>query len=1113
MSMFSRTSGRALWIEEFMEENANNQKHLISLITGYSIENFKDYQISMSPSMEKLGCLNCNSGSHKTIDCVLPSHFVFKRGNNDCPRKMGMFYNYECPVASNKINIGGVYLIRRYGSNVLARGVCAHMYFNWQKATQWQMYLIDIGQTEFVDQRSIYLLPQQLHVMPPMAIPLVLTNCRVGYETAASCKMDHFSMLNIGSICIFALSSSYQGRSLSLSKDGYYPKVINSLYPPTLLARVFGGAALRDEIFCKWGLPDLTPSSYPFCPVYYPSTFSFTSFTLENPYPVKLIVQVTERIKPSHYWLRDVSLCSIISKQMALPSNGLWPYIEEKRSLACIAYIQRPARKQFRYYRAVASNFDNQKSSCTVFLIDYGQTLSCDLHHLFDLSDQPPIILYSFAAAFKCIVNRMDKIEGIMCTAKLAVDERYVIEIVGKENGPNYLATIDMHIQADFQYPRNLDASNGMLINNSLPLMLSYNDGINRSSEISNNNNVNNANNNNITYHYDDNNSMNMKPMFSTIGTQQLSLNQEIEHSLKTLDIKISMKLAQISNQIDELHNAIRGLKLPGTPNLLPFLQTYQTQTDAQCALNNKIRNHTSFPAGDGTFYGSQSFSTPGQTQTLFSSRNQINQQIQRRTTNSTSQQFYQRRREPRGVIPTCAIRSQQREQENRILRLCCLCGGYIETKQPCFIRSHLNSTNLQSFTYTSPDTFYGTSTTTSANSSSTTDSSLKNSNTPSNADSQLSSRSSSPPDGECTNHKKLKRISYCTILEKKNAYITYSNVNSQGGNHSSNIAPVEISHEVQNQHKLKSCWICGKVGHLTRYCQSTPPTVLFLAQEMSKVQIKARLRDKLIHFQIKKDKLRDEKGVVLYTSDESSEDELNYIAMNCNSDEELENKQVKIISSLDHDIKLLSDNDNDDDNDDKKEELAIVLKYKSYFSYMQVEFGQRYAVSRSDEDIASSLWPLFFVQIQSDQCRKILQEHLDSLTANAPLPNAEMVVGALCIAYCQRFSAKFRAVITAKCADLAEVFYIDYGNYEWVERNKLWSIVEQNPITIAHPGMAIPCILNAYDEAALRSSEDDVNKMKLAVHCNQSGFYLNFRKRRPDGICVVELEEDARMD
>lgn len=34
---------------------------------------------------------------------------------------------------------GSVYLIRRHGTGILARGVCAHMYYNWQMATQWQV--------------------------------------------------------------------------------------------------------------------------------------------------------------------------------------------------------------------------------------------------------------------------------------------------------------------------------------------------------------------------------------------------------------------------------------------------------------------------------------------------------------------------------------------------------------------------------------------------------------------------------------------------------------------------------------------------------------------------------------------------------------------------------------------------------------------------------------------------------------------------------------------------------------------------------------------------------------------------------------------------------------
>lgn len=62
---------------------------------------------------------------------------------------------------------------------------------------------------------------------------------------------------------------------------------------------------------------------------------------------------------------------------------------------------------------------------------------------------------------------------------------------------------------------------------------------------------------------------------------------------------------------------------------------------------------------------------------------------------------------------------------------------------------------------------------------------------------------------------------------------------------------------------------------------------------------------------------------------------------------------------------------------------------------------------------------------------------------------------------------------------------------------------------------MAIPCILNAYEEEQTASclTLDDIMKMKLAVSCNQWGFHVNFRKQRSDGICVVELEEEAKMN
>lgn len=48
---------------------------------------------------------------------------------------------------------------------------------------------------------------------------------------------------------------------------------------------------------------------------------------------------------------------------------------------------------------------------------------------------------------------------------------------------------------------------------------------------------------------------------------------------------------------------------------------------------------------------------------------------------------------------------------------------------------------------------------------------------------------------------------------------------------------------------------------------------------------------------------------------------------------------------------------------------------------------------------------------------------------------------GTLCVAYCSKYKAKFRAVISTVKSEALEVFYVDYGNYEWLKPSSVYSI------------------------------------------------------------------------
>lgn len=58
---------------------------------------------------------------------------------------------------------------------------------------------------------------------------------------------------------------------------------------------------------------------------------------------------------------------------------------------------------------------------------------------------------------------------------------------------------------------------------------------------------------------------------------------------------------------------------------------------------------------------------------------------------------------------------------------------------------------------------------------------------------------------------------------------------------------------------------------------------------------------------------------------------------------------------------------------------------------------------------------------------------------------------GTLCVCYCNAFGAMFRAVITDIVEDRVEVLYVDYGNYEVVDRKQLKSIDGQVCCILVH--------------------------------------------------------------
>ncbi|VDP11319.1 unnamed protein product [Onchocerca flexuosa] len=253
--------------------------------------------------------------------------------------------------------------------------------------------------------------------------------------------------------------------------------------------------------------------------------------------------------------------------------------------------------------------------------------------------------------------------------------------------------------------------------------------------------------------------------------------------------------------------------------------------------------------------------------------------------------------------------------------------------------------------------------------------------------------------------------------------------------------------------------------------------------------------------------RLRNREGKLLYTSDESSTDESPLGDAQCqflinDDDAAVENKIDVASDLLEKELVLNID-------EPFVQSRKYAPAYQAFFEHVKVNEGDEVLVKRSDDDHNNKNWPLFFVQIQRDDLLDVLEE-LDSLQPTISISEEELQVGTLCLSFCHTFESMFRAVITKISNTGIEVYYVDYGNYETVNRNDLKSISNLPDIACTYPGMAIPCMLfNSCVAATLPNyveAEDGiVTKLKSAVSCDHHSFRIRILKIHEDGVCIVK--------
>ncbi|VDO07315.1 unnamed protein product [Brugia timori] len=176
--------------------------------------------------------------------------------------------------------------------------------------------------------------------------------------------------------------------------------------------------------------------------------------------------------------------------------------------------------------------------------------------------------------------------------------------------------------------------------------------------------------------------------------------------------------------------------------------------------------------------------------------------------------------------------------------------------------------------------------------------------------------------------------------------------------------------------------------------------------------------------------KLRNREGKLLYTSDESSADEISYDEARCSLITSNNGIMTSVTANLlEKKIAL-----------DMNEPVTSFIRLRKRAPIYQAFFE--------------------YVKIQRDDLLDVLEEQLDSLQPTSLISEEELQVGTLCVSFCRTFDSMFRAVITNINNIGIEVHYVVYGNYETVNRDDLMSISNLSDVARTYPGMAIPCML-----------------------------------------------------